>query len=133
MWKRTAIWPLRMLTDMTEIAASIMTSAGDGRRMRVTIHPMMVEGTTRRSRLVEEEPAKEMEEDHHIRHPEEMEINLVLHPDRRVSLMVMHRVPQSLKYFPLWPNVSKSRRDRLLRQSPHLRIPLKSFPVLRKI
>ena len=101
MWKRTAIRPLRMLTDMTEIAASIMTSAGDGRRMGVTIHPVMVEGTTRRSRLVEEEPAKETEEDHHIRHPEEKETSLVLHPDRRVSLMVMYRVTQLLKCFPL--------------------------------
>ena len=100
---------------------------------RATTRQMMMEGMTRTSRLAEEEPAKEMEEDHHIRHPEEMEINLELHPDRRVSLMVMHRVPRSLKYFPLWPNVSKSRRDRLLRRSPHLRIPLKSFPVLRKI
>ena len=81
-----------MRMDMTEITASIMRSAGDGKKMRVTIRLMMVEGTTRRSRLVEEEPAKETEEDHHIRHPEEMEINLVLHPDRWVSLMVMYRV-----------------------------------------
>ena len=101
MWKRTAIRPLRMLTDMIGIAASTMKSAGDGRRMRDTIHLMMVEGTTRRSHLVEEEPPKETEEDHHIRHPEEMESSLVLHPDRRVSLMVMYRVPRSLKYFPL--------------------------------
>ena len=88
--------------------------------MHPAIRPMMVEEMTRRSRLVEEESAKETEEDHHIRHPEEMEINLVLHPDRRVSLMVMHRVPRSLKYFPLWLNVSKSRRDRLLRPDPHI-------------
>ena len=133
MCMRTAIQPLRTLTDMTEITASIMTSAGDGRRTRVTIRLMMMEGKTRRSRLVEEEQAKETEEDHHIRHPEEMEINLVLHPDRRVSLTVMHRVLRLLKYFPLWLNLLKSRLDRLLRRSPHLRIPLKSFPVLRKI
>ena len=67
--------------------------------MGVTIHPVMVEGTTRRSRLVEEEPAKETEEDHHIRHPEEMETSPVFHPDRRVSLMVMYRVTLSLKCF----------------------------------
>ena len=60
---------------------------------------MMMEGMTWTSRLVEEEPAKEMEEDHHIRHPEEMETSLVLHPDRRVSLMVMYRVTRSLKCF----------------------------------
>ena len=54
MWKRMVIRPLRMLMGMTEIAASIMRSAGDGRRIRVTIRPMMVEGTTRRSRLVED-------------------------------------------------------------------------------
>ena len=48
---------------------------------------------------MEEELAKETEEDHHIRHPEEMESSLVLHPDRRVSLMVMYRVTLLLKYF----------------------------------
>ena len=54
--------------------------------MRTTIRLMM--GTmTHGDRLVGEEPAKEMEEDH-IRHPEEEEISPVLHPDRRVSLMV---------------------------------------------
>ena len=50
-------------------------------------------------RLVEEELAKETEEDHHISHPEEMETSLVLHPDRRVSLMAQ-RVTLLLKYFP---------------------------------
>ena len=65
MWKRTTVHPPRMLTDMTEIAASITRSAGDGRRKRVAIRPMMVEKMTRRSRLAEEEPAKGMEEDHH--------------------------------------------------------------------
>ena len=119
MWKRMESRPLRMRMDMTEITASIMRSAGDGKKMRDTIRLMMVEGTTRRSRLVEEEPAKETEEDHHIRHPEEMEINLVLHPDRRVSLTVMHRVLRLLKYFPLWLNLLKSRLDRLLRD-PHI-------------
>ena len=46
---------------------------------------------TQRSRLgeVEEELAKEMEEDSHHHHPEEMEINLVVNIDRQVSLMVM--------------------------------------------
>ena len=68
--------------------------------MRATTRQMVVEGTTQRSRLAEEEPAKETEEDHHIRHPEEMETSLVLHPDRRVSLMVMFRVTLLLKYFP---------------------------------
>ena len=101
MWKRMVIRSPRMLMGMTEIATSIMRSAGDGRRMCVTIRPMMVGGTTRKSRLVEEEPSKETEEDHHIHHPEEMETNLVLHPDRRVSLMVMCRVPRLLKCFPL--------------------------------
>ena len=101
--------------------------------MRATTRQMMMEEMTRTSLLVEEEPAKEMEEDHHIRHQEEMETSLVLHPDRRVSLMVMYRVPRSLKYFPLWLNVSKNRCDRLLPQSLRSRIPLKSFPVLRKI
>ena len=66
---------------------------------------MMVEEMTRRSRLAEEEPAKEAEKDHHSRHPEEMGINLVLHPDRRVSFMVMYRVLPLLKCFPLWLNV----------------------------
>ena len=69
--------------------------------MCATTRPMMVGETTRRSCLVVEEPAKETEEDHHIRHPEEMETSLVLHPDRRVSLMVMYRVTRSLKGFPL--------------------------------
>ena len=61
---------------------------------------MMMEEMTRTSHLVEEEPAKEMEEDHHIRHPEEeKETSLVLHPDRRVSLMAL-RVTLLLKYYP---------------------------------
>ena len=85
--------PPRMLTGMTEIAASITRSAGGGKITHVAICPMMVEEMTWRSRLVEEEPAKEMEMDHHSCRPEEMGINLVLHPDRRVSLMVMYRVP----------------------------------------
>ena len=92
--------PPRMLRGMTEITASTMRSARGGRRMRATIRPMMMGEMIRRGRLVEEEPAKETEEDHHIRHPREMENSLVLHPDRRVSLMVMYRVTQSLKCFP---------------------------------
>ena len=107
--------PLRMLTGMTEIAASITRSAGGGKITRAAIRPMMVEEMTRRSRLVEEEPAKDTEMDHHSRRPEEMGINLVLHPDKRVSLMVMYRVPRLLKFFPPWPSVSKNRRDCLLR------------------
>ena len=101
--------------------------------MRVTIRLTGMEEMTRKNRLVEGEPAKEMEEDHRIRLPEEMEASPVLHPDRRVSLMVMYRVPRSLKYFPLWLNVSTNRRDCLLRRSPHLRIPSKSIPALRRI
>ena len=69
--------------------------------MRATTRQMMMEEMTRTSLLVEEEPAKEMEEDHHIRHPEEMETSLVLHPDRRVSLMGMYRVTRLLKFSPL--------------------------------
>ena len=69
--------------------------------MHATTRQMMTEEMTRTSHLVEGEPAKEMEEDHHIRHPEEMETSLVLHPDRRVSLMGMYRVTQLLKCFPL--------------------------------
>ena len=98
-WKRTAVQPPRMLTDMTGITASITRSAGDGRRTHATTRQMMMEVMTRTSRLVEEEPAKEMEGDLHIRHPEEKETSLVLHPDRRVSLMVMYRVTRSLKCF----------------------------------
>ena len=49
---------------------------------------------------MEEELAKETEEDHHICHPEEMETSLVLHPDRQVLLMVMYRVTLLLKFFP---------------------------------
>ena len=104
-----------MLTDMTEIAASIMRIAEDGRRTRIAICLVMVEETTRRSRLGGEEPVKEREEDHHRPRPEEMEINLMVNPDRRVSLMVMYRVLRLLKCFPLWLNVSKNRRDHLLR------------------
>ena len=80
-----------MLTAMTEIAASIMKIAEDGRRTRIAIRLVMVEETTQRSRLGEEELVKEMEEDHRRRHPEEMETNLVVNIDRRVSLMVMYK------------------------------------------
>ena len=85
---------------------------------------------TRRSRLVEgeEELVKETEEGSHHHHPEEMEINLVVNTDRRVSLMVMYRVPQLLKCFPLWLNVSKNRHDRHLRQSQCLKILIKISP-----
>ena len=76
-------------------------------------------GAARRSRPeeVEEELVKEREEDHRRHRPEEMESSLVVNIDRRVSLMVMYREPLLLKCFPLWLNVSKNRRDRLLRQS----------------
>ena len=72
--------------------------------------------TTRRSRLVEgeEELVKETEEDSHHHHPEEMEINLVVNIDRRVSLMVMYRGLRSSKYFLHWLNVLKNHRDHLL-------------------
>ena len=96
MWRRTTIRPPRTLTSMTGIAASIMRSAGDGERMRVTIRLMMVEETTRRSRLVEEELAKEKGMDHRSRRQEKMGINLLLHPDRRVSLMVIVEVLSAL-------------------------------------
>ena len=80
---------------------------------------------TRRSPLVEGE--EEMEEGSHHHHPEEMEINLVVNTDRRVSLMVMYRVPQLLKCFPL--NVSKNRRDHLLHRFQRLKILIKISPV----
>ena len=67
--------------------------------MRATIHLMMRGEMIQRDRLVGEELAKETEGDHRIRHHEEMETSLMLHPDRRVSLMVQ-RVTLSLKYFP---------------------------------
>ena len=118
---------------MTKIVASKMKIAEDGRRTRITIRPVMGGKTTRRSRLGEEELVKETEEDHRRHRPEEMEINLVVNPDRRVSLMVMYRVPRLLKCFPLWLNVSKNRRDHLLRRSQRLKIPLKSFPALKPI
>ena len=69
--------------------------------MHATTRQMMTEEMTRTSHLVEGGPAKEMEEDHHIRHPEEMETSLALHPDRRVSLMGMYRVTRLLKFSPL--------------------------------
>ena len=79
--------------------------------------PEMGGETTWRSRLGEgeEELVKEMEEDHRCCRPEEMETNLVVNIDRRVSFMAMYRVPQLLKCFPLWLNVLKNRCDRLLR------------------
>ena len=82
-------------------------------------------GDDRRSRPeeVEEELVKEREEDHRRHRPEEMESSLVVNIDRRVSLMVMYREPLLLKCFPLWLNVSKNHRDRLLRQSQRLKIP----------
>ena len=67
--------------------------------MRATIRLMMMGEMIRRGCLGEGEPAKETEEDHHIRHPEEMETSLVLHPDRRVLLMAQ-RVTLLLKYYP---------------------------------
>ena len=69
--------------------------------------PEMGGETTWRSRLGEgeEELVKEMEEDHRCCRPEEMETNLVVNIDRRVSLMVMYRVLQLLKCFPPWLNV----------------------------
>ena len=76
----------------------------------------MVGETTRRSCLeeVEEELVKEREKDRRRRHLAETESILMVNIDRRVSLMVMYRVPQLLKCFPLWLNVSKNRHDRLL-------------------
>ena len=79
--------PLRTLMGTTETFASTRRSGRGGGRMRATISLMMMGTMTHEDRLVGEEPAKEMEEDH-IRHPEEEEISPVLHPDRRVSLMV---------------------------------------------
>ena len=95
---------------------STTRTAGGGKRMPSTIRPEVGGEMTRRSRLVEveEELAKEMVEESHRHHPEEMEINLVVNIDRRVSLMVMYRGLQLLKCFPNWLNVSKSRRDHLL-------------------
>ena len=113
---------------MTEIVTSIMKIAEDGRRTRIAIRLVMGGETIRRSRLGEEELVKETEEDHRRHRPEEMEINLMVNLDRRVSLMVMYRVPRLLKCFPLWLNVSKSRRDHLLHRSQRLKIHIKSFP-----
>ena len=74
--------------DTTETVVSTRRSGRrSGGRTRATIRLMMMGTMTHEDRLVGEEPAKEMEEDH-IRHPEEEEISPVLHPDRRVSLMV---------------------------------------------
>ena len=91
----------------------------------------MEEETTRRSCLVEgeEELAKEMEEDSRHHHPEEMEINLVVNIDRRVSLMVMYKGLRLLKYLPHWLNVSKNHSDHLLRQSQRLKITPDSAPI----
>ena len=110
---------------MIEIAASTTRIAGDGRRTRTATHPEMVGETTRRSRLeeVEEELVKEREEDHRRHRPEETESSLVVNIDRRVSLMVMYREPLLLKCFPLWLNVLKNHRDRLLCRSQRLKIP----------
>ena len=74
---------------MTENGVNTTRTSGDGRRMPSTTRPEMGGKMIRRSRLVEveEELAKEMEEGSH-HHPEEMEINLVVNTDRRVSLMV---------------------------------------------
>ena len=60
--------------------------------------------------------------------PEEMEINLVVNLDRRVSLMVTYRVPRLLKCFAPWLNLSKNRHDHLLRRSQRLKILTKIFP-----
>ena len=67
--------------------------------MRATIHLMMGGEKIQRDRMVGEEPAKETEGDHHIRHLQEEEISLVPHPDRQVSLMGL-RVTRLLKYYP---------------------------------
>ena len=67
--------------------------------MRATIRLMMRGEMIQRDRLGGEELAKGTEGDHRIRRLEEMETSLVLHPDRRVSLMVMYRVTLLLKYF----------------------------------
>ena len=98
--------------------------------MPSTIRPEVGGEMTRRSRLVEveEELAKEMVEESHRHHPEEMEINLVVNIDRRVSLMVMYRGLRSSKYFLHWLNVSKNRRDHLLHRSQLLKILIKTIP-----
>ena len=110
MWKRTTAHLPRMLTAMTETAASTMRIAEDGRRMHTAIRLVMEKEITQGSHLEEEELVKEKEKEedhHHHRRPEEMDLNLVVNTDRRVSLMVMYRVPQLLKCFLLWLNVSK--------------------------
>ena len=78
-----------MLTAMTEIVASTMKIAEDGRRMRIAIRPVIGGETTWRSRLGEEELVKETGEGHRRHRPEELEINLAVNLDRRVSLMVL--------------------------------------------
>ena len=114
---------------MTETSVSTTRTGGDGRRTLSTTRPGRGGEMTRRSHLVEveEELAKEMEEDSHHHHPEEMEINLVVNIDRRVSLMVTFRGLRLLKYFPHSPNVSKSRRDHLLHLSQLLEIFFKNY------
>ena len=85
---------------------------------------------TWRSRLegVEEELAKETEEDSHHYHPEEMQINLVVITDRRVSLMVTLPGLRLLMFVPRSPNVLKSCRDHLLHRFRFLKIPIRIFP-----
>ena len=85
---------------------------------------------TWRSRLegVEEELAKETEEDSHHYHPEEMQINLVVITDRRVSLMVTLPGLRLLMFFQCSPNVLKSRRDHPFHRFRFLKIPIRIFP-----
>ena len=86
-------------------------------------------GMTQKSRLVgvEEELAKVTEGGSH-HHPEEMDINLVVNTDRRVSLMVTLLGPRLLMFFPCSPNVCKNRCDHLLHQFQLLKILARIFP-----
>ena len=84
---------------MTGIAVSTTRSARGGKRTCATTRLMMRGEMIQRDRLVGEELAEETEGDHHIRHLAEKETSLVLHPDRRVSWMVL-RVTLLLKYYP---------------------------------
>ena len=121
--RRMTVRPPRMLKAMIENGVNTTKIGGDGRRMPSAIRPEMGGETIQRSRLagVEEELAKEMEEGSH-HYQEEMEINLVVNTDRRVSLMVMLPGPRLLMFFPHLLNTLKNRCDHLLHRFQLLKI-----------
>ena len=114
---------------MIENGVSTTRIGKDGRRMPSATRPEMGGGgMTQKSRLVgvEEELAKMTEGGSH-HHPEEMDINLVVNTDRRVSLMVTLLGPRLLMFFPCSPNVCKNRCDHLLHQFQLLKILARIF------